>query len=179
LANKSVYRGRVPRRSAALSRAATPTASAEATELFFAVGAVVKRLRRNPLPDQDGLAAALQGMSPAPRHIVALVQVATEGPIGMSELAERLSVSLATASQVVSDLADWGLVGRTTDDADRRRTFVTVAPEHEATIRALVDSRLRPLERTLARLEPDEQHALLRGLAVLAEELDETTETGR
>lgn len=169
----------MPRRSAAAPDVAAPTASAEATELFFAVGAVVKRLRRNPLPDHDGLAAALQGMSPAPRHVVALVQMATDGPIGMSDLAERLSVSLATASQVVSELADWGLVARTTDDADRRRTIVTVAPEHAATIRALLDSRLRPLQRTLARLEPDEQHALLRGLAVLAEELDRATETAR
>jgi DNA-binding MarR family transcriptional regulator len=167
----------VPRRSPAAAPA--PPASAEATELFFAVGAMVKRLRRNPLPEDDGLTAALQGMSPAPRHILALVQVATDGRIGMSDLAERLSVSLATTSQVVSELADWGLVERSTDDADRRRTFVTVTPAHAATIRALVDSRLRPLERTLARLEPDEQHALLRGLAVLTEELDRSIEAAR
>jgi len=174
----------MPRRSGVTADVAAPaasaqTASAEATELFFAVGAVVKRLRRNPLPDPEGLAAALQGMSPAPRHVVALVQMATDGPIGMSDLAERLFVSLATASQVVSELADWGLVARSTDDADRRRTIVTVAPEHAATIRALLDSRLRPLQRTLARLEPDEQDALLRGLAVLAEELDAATEAAR
>ena len=159
--------------------ASAPTASAEATELFFAVGAVVKRLRRNPLPEDDGLTVALRGMSPAPRHVLALVQVATDGRIGMSDLAERLSISLATASQLVSELADWGLVERMTDDADRRRTFVSVTPEHAATIRALVDSRLRPLARTLDRLEPDERHALLRGLAVLAEELDQTSEAAR
>src|SRR5260221_8302668 len=92
-------------------------ASAEATELFFALGAVVKRLRHNPLPAQEGWAAALQGKSPAPRHIAALVQVATDGPIGMTELADRLSVSLATVSQVVSDVVDWGLLERTTDTA--------------------------------------------------------------
>jgi DNA-binding MarR family transcriptional regulator len=155
-----------------------PTASAEATELLVALGTVVKRLRRHPLPEDEGLTAALHGMAPAPRHILALVQVATDGPIGMSDLAERLSVSLATASQVVSELADWGLVQRSTDDTDRRRTFVTVAPAHAATIRALLDSRLRPLERTLRRLEADEQHALLHGLTVLAEELDRT-ETAR
>jgi DNA-binding MarR family transcriptional regulator len=166
----------MPRRTA---HPTAPTASAEATELFFAVGAVVKRLRRHPLPGHDGLATLLQGVSPAPRHIVALVQVAADGPIGMSDLADRLAVSLATASQVVSDLADWGLVERTTDQTDRRRTFVTVAPAHAATIRALLDSRLRPLERALGRLEPDEQRALLRGLTVLAEELDRTAEAAR
>jgi DNA-binding MarR family transcriptional regulator len=154
-------------------------ASTEATELFFALGSVVKRLRHNPLPAQEGLAAAMQGMSPAPRHIATLVQVATDGPIGMTELAERLSVSLATVSQVVSDLVDWGLLERATDTVDRRRTFVTVAPAHQLTIRAMLESRLRPLERTLRRLERDERAAFVRGLTVLAQELDHTKEIVR
>ena len=152
----------MPRRNAA--------AFAEATELFFALGDVVKRLRKHPLPQHEGLIAA----SPAPRHIAALVQVSTEGRIGMSELAERLSVSLATVSQLVTELADWGFVDRTTDEVDRRRTHVTVAPAHQATIRAIIESRLLPLERTLHRLEADERAAMLRGLTVLAEELDRT-----
>jgi DNA-binding MarR family transcriptional regulator len=155
----------VPRRNAAF---------AEATDLFLALGAVVKRLRRNPLPPHEGLTAA----NPAPRHVAALVQVASEGRIGMSELADRLSVSLATVSQLVTELADWGLVERSTDETDRRRTHVMIAPAHQATIRALIESRLRPLERTLHRLEPDERAALLRGLVVLAEELDLTTTGG-
>jgi DNA-binding MarR family transcriptional regulator len=166
-----------------MTRRPSPTrstaASAETTELFMALGAVVKRLRHNPLPADEGLRSALQGMAPAPRHIVALVQVATDGPVGMSELAERLSISLATTSQVVTDLADWGLVERSTDDTDRRRTFVTVAPEHAVTIRALLDSRLRPLERALRRLEPDERAAFLRGLTVLGDELDHAKESVR
>jgi DNA-binding MarR family transcriptional regulator len=85
-----------------------------------------------------------------------------------------LSVSLATVSQLVTELADWGFVERTTDESDRRRTYVTVAPAHQATIRAIIESRLRPLERTLHRLETDERAVLLRGLTMLAEELDRT-----
>lgn len=154
------------------------TTSPEATELFLALGAVVKRLRRHPLPS-DGLQSAFQGSSPAPRHISALVQVATDGPVGMTELADKLSVSLATMSQLVTELADWGLVERTTDATDRRRTFVSIAPEHQATIRALLESRLRPLERSLRRLESDERAAFLRGLIVLAEELDSSHEAVR
>ncbi|MDQ1698015.1 MAG: hypothetical protein QOJ03_3368 [Frankiaceae bacterium] len=164
----------MPRRTSSPSASAT---SAETTELFIALGSVVKGLRRHPLPAGEGLQAAMQGKAPAPRHIAALVQVATEGSVGMSELAERLSISLATASQVVTELADWGLVERSTDDTDRRRTFVTVTPAHAETIRALLDSRLRPLDRMLRRLEPDERAAFLRGLTVLAEELDHTKET--
>lgn len=152
-------------------RTACASTSAEATELFLALGAVVKRLRRNPLPVSDELSAAVHGAHPAPRHIAALVRVATHGPIGMSELAEQLSVSLATVSQVVTELADWGLVERSTDTHDRRRTFVALAPALEPTIRALLDSRLRPVDRALRRLDPAERAAFLRGLTVLAEEL--------
>jgi DNA-binding MarR family transcriptional regulator len=163
----------VPRRSSAR----TGAASEQSTELFLALGAVIKRFRRHPLPAGERLNAAMQGRTPAPRHITALVQVATDGPIGMTDLAERLSISLATASQLVTELADWGLVERSTDDTDRRRTFVTVTPAHFATIRAMLDSRLRPLDRTLRRLEPDERAAFVRGLTVLAEELDNSEET--
>jgi DNA-binding MarR family transcriptional regulator len=157
----------------------TTSPSAAATELFIALGAVVKRLRHRPIPEDPGLNDAFANKAPAPRHIAALLQVASEERLGMSELAERLSVSLATASLVVTDLAEWGLVERSTDAADRRRTFVTVAPAHQATIRALLDSRLKPLERTLRRLEPDERAAFVRCLTVLAEELDRTMETAR
>ena len=164
----------MPRRAAAI-RPVASAPSAEATELFFALGGVIKRMRRHPSPN-DGLAATLQAVTPAPRHIRALVHVAMAGRLGMSELADRLSVSLATASQVVTDLADWGLVARSTDDTDRRRTFVAVAPEHEPAILAMLESRLRPLERSLRRLEPDERAAFLRGLTVLAEEMDAISE---
>lgn len=143
------------------------------TELFLALGAVVKRLRHSPLPGADH--PALGGGQPAPRHIAALLQIATDGPIGMSELAERLHVSLATTSQVVTELGDWGLIERTTDEADRRRTLVSVAAAHRPLTRAIIDQRMRPLQRTLRRLEPDEGAALLRGLVVLAEELGAVT----
>jgi DNA-binding MarR family transcriptional regulator len=159
-------------------RSAAPAVSAETTELFVALGGVVKRLRRHPV-QTEALQAAVQGGAPAPRHVAALIHVAVDGPIGMTELADKLTISVATVSQVVTDLADWGLVERQTDPADRRRTYVTVAAEHAATIRSLLDARLRPLERTLARLEPDERTAFVRGLTVLAEELDTAGEGTR
>jgi DNA-binding MarR family transcriptional regulator len=78
-------------------------------------------------------------------------------------------------SQVVTELGEWGLIERTTDDADRRRTLVSVAAAHRPLTRAIIDQRLRPLQRTLRRLEPDEAAALLRGLVVLADELGAAT----
>ncbi|MBV9293491.1 MAG: MarR family transcriptional regulator [Frankiales bacterium] len=156
------------------STAAPEALSADVTELFLALVGVIKRLRRRPLPASAELDAAMQGVTPAPRHIGALVLLGLGGPLSMSELADRLSVSLATTSQLVTELADWGLVERSTDAVDRRRTFVTIAPAHAATIQALLQSRLQPLQRAMRRLEPDEQQAFIRGLTVLAAELDET-----
>jgi DNA-binding MarR family transcriptional regulator len=150
----------------------------EPTDLFVALGAVVKRLRHNPLPGGDAAHNAFHGANPAPRHIAALLHIAAHGPIGMTELAERLHVSLATMSQVVTELGDWGLVERSTDTDDRRRTLVTVAAEHRPLTRAMLDQRLRPMQRTLRRLEPAEAAALLHGLLILAEELDHT-KTGK
>jgi DNA-binding MarR family transcriptional regulator len=114
----------------------------------------------------------------APRHVSTLLQIGQDAPIGMSELAVRMNVSLATMSQVVTDLEDWGVVERQSDPADRRRILVSVAPEHRASIRTIFEQRLRPLDRTLRRLEPDERLALIRGLTVLAEELDRSDRPG-
>jgi DNA-binding MarR family transcriptional regulator len=142
--------------------------SQESTDLFIAVGAVAKRLKSRQVAAQE----TLQGIPFAPRHVATLLQIGHDEPVGMSELAERMNVSLATASQVVTDLEEWGLVERVTDPSDRRRTSVRIAAAHRPAISAIFEQRLRPLGRTLRRLEPEERSALIRGLRVLAEELD-------
>lgn len=177
LGNQTIYYVRVPARTSArpTARSAPPQAvrGPDSTDLFIALGAVVKRLRRMPLPESTGL-DRMHGAGPAPRHIAALLHIAAHEPIGMTELADRLHVSLATMSQVVTELGDWGLVVRTSDEADRRRTLVSVAREHRPVTSAMVEQRLRPLQRALKRLSPDEAAALVCGLTVLAEELDTT-----
>jgi DNA-binding MarR family transcriptional regulator len=148
--------------------------SQESSDLLIALGAVIKRVRNRPLAENS----ALHGVPFAPRHVSTLLQIGQDAPIGMSELAVRMNVSLATMSQVVTDLEDWGVVERQSDPADRRRILVSVAPEHRASIRTIFEQRLRPLDRTLRRLEPDERLALIRGLTVLAEELDRSDRPG-
>jgi DNA-binding MarR family transcriptional regulator len=91
--------------------------------------------------------------------------------MSISTLAGRLGVSLATTSQVVTDLEAGALVERFEDPTDRRRTLVRLADAHRAVAEALLDTRLRPVQRALDRLRPAEQRALIRGLEVMAEEL--------
>ena len=120
----------------------------------------------------DGLRELLTGGGIGPRHVTALhVVVAADAPLSVTELAGRLGVALPTASLLVAELSRAGLVERSEDDTDRRRTLVRVAPGQMALVRDLVLRRVLPMRRALGRLTPDERAALARGLGVLAEEL--------
>jgi DNA-binding MarR family transcriptional regulator len=146
--------------------------SAAAAELMAAFVTVAKRLQRAPLPVSSHMMAGWRDNPPAPRHVAALLHVVADERMSVTTLAERLGVSLATASQVVTDLESLELVERVDDPADRRRTLIQVAPAHRELTAALLETRLRPVQRALGRMRPAEQRAFVRGLHVMAEELD-------
>jgi DNA-binding MarR family transcriptional regulator len=99
------------------------------------------------------------------------MQIVADEGLSVSTLAARLGVSLATASQVVTDLEASDLVERTEDPSDRRRTLLRVAESHRELADALLDTRLRPVQRALDRMRPAEQRAFVRGLELVAAEL--------
>ncbi|HTW21120.1 MAG TPA: MarR family transcriptional regulator [Mycobacteriales bacterium] len=145
--------------------------TATAAHLLAAFRTVVKRLERTPMPVDARTQESWKASPPAPRHVAALMQVVADERMSVSTLAARLGVSLATASQVVTDLESAGLVERVADPSDRRRTLVQVADTHRKLADLLLDTRLRPVQRALDRMRPGEQRALLHGLELLAEEL--------
>jgi DNA-binding MarR family transcriptional regulator len=154
-----------------LSTAAEPTSAA--ADLLSALRTIVKRLERTPVPSPDpATEAAWRDAPPAPRHIAALMQVVSHEGTSVTTLASRLGVSLATASQVVTDLEIAGLVERFEDPTDRRRTLVKITSTHRALAQAILDTRLRPVQRALDRMRPADQRAVVRGLQLIAEELD-------
>jgi DNA-binding MarR family transcriptional regulator len=151
------------------SMAPTDTSSTStAVELLAALRTVVKGLERMPIPVDPARAEA---WSPAPRHVAALMLVVADEGMSVSTLASRLEVSLATASQLVTDLEERGIVERFTDPADRRRTLLRIADTHRELADTLLDTRLRPVQRALDRMRPGDQRALVRGLELVAEEL--------
>jgi DNA-binding MarR family transcriptional regulator len=144
-----------------------------AADLLSALRTVMKRLERTPVPAADAATEEKwRDAPPAPRHIAALMQIVSDEGMSVSTLASRLGISLATASQVVTDLEDGGLVQRVEDAADRRRTLITVATNHRALAQTILDTRLRPVQRALDRMKPAEQRAVVRGLQLIAEELE-------
>ena len=83
---------------------------------------LVGRAKRLPVP------RALQDMDLAPRHLALLAYLQYEGPLTVSELADRLEVAPTTVSLMVGDLSRSGILTREEDDADRRRRIVAIAP---------------------------------------------------
>jgi DNA-binding MarR family transcriptional regulator len=146
-----------------------PTSAAELLSVFRIV---VKRLQHTPMTVDSHTENAFKQAPPAPRHVAALMQIVADERMSVSSLAARLGVSLATASQVVTDLETSGLVERIEDPTDRRRTLVQVAETHRALADSLLDTRLRPVQRALDRMRPAEQRAFVRGLELIAEELE-------
>jgi DNA-binding MarR family transcriptional regulator len=153
------------------SAAAATASTSTAAELLAALRVVVKGLERAQMPIDPNRAEAWQKAHPAPRHVAALMQVVADEGLSVSTLAARLDVSLATASQVVTDLEGSGLLERFVDPTDRRRTLVRVADSHRQLADSLLDTRLRPVQRALDRMRPADQRAFVHGLDLVAEEL--------
>jgi DNA-binding MarR family transcriptional regulator len=108
----------------------------------------------------------------SPRHGGVLAHLALTGSQSVSELSQRLGVTLATASLLVGELSRAGLVERREDTADRRRTLVSLAPAHLPAFRAIAEERAALLERALAQMEPGDRRGLINGLRVLIAELE-------
>jgi len=107
----------------------------------------------------------------APRHLGAFAVISMEGPISISELAAREGFALSTTSLLVTQLAEVGLVERHEDDQDRRRTVVSIAPKSRRVSEAVLEAKLAPLRRAVARMGPQRARALVEGLEMVAKEV--------
>jgi DNA-binding MarR family transcriptional regulator len=126
-------------------------------ELAFAL-----RRRRGELP-----AALREAGRLGDRHISTLVSLAVAGPATVSELAERMDMSLAHASLVVGELAGAGLVERHHDERDRRRIIVSLSEKAKPAVAEMRNRHAAPLRRFLADLDDDEADRFISQLTTL------------
>jgi DNA-binding MarR family transcriptional regulator len=109
-----------------------PSVSAEIADLLYRV---THRMRRASEPVLEPLGVtwaqlrALRSLSRA------------EPPMRMSELAERLRIARRSATSLVDELAERGLVERLPDPVDRRAVTVAVTPAGGALLDELVQRR--------------------------------------
>ena len=139
-------------------------------ELVDSIRPVIGALKRSgppPLPFHE----VFERCSLGPRHAPVLMTVALEGQASVSEIAERLDLSLSTTSLLVGELSRAGLVERAEDERDRRRTLVQLPDGYREAAQAWLEARLEPLRRTLGRLTPEARAGFIEGWRILRQEI--------
>jgi len=95
--------------------------------------------------------AAADGEVTAP-ELAALSQIDREGPITIADLARRQQITPQAMGATIASLEASGLVTRSADPGDKRRSLFTLSPGGEEALRsgrsALVDRMTDALERS-------------------------------
>ncbi len=87
----------------------------------------------------------------------------------LTELSRTLAMSHSSASGIVDRLQARGLVRRTEDANDRRRTSISVTDGVTRYVRELEEGPAGRLVRALKKATPAQRTAVTRGLTVLSE----------
>jgi DNA-binding MarR family transcriptional regulator len=150
------------------------SASQQATELLVLLSGIIIGLKKRPsqgAPKHDELRQAFEKSELGERHIAPLMTLVISGPASVSELADRIGLTPATTSLLVGELSRAGFVQRREDEADRRRTIVSIDPSIEKDVHPLLQQSLEPLVRGLERMSAAQRSQLMEGLRILNEEM--------
>jgi DNA-binding MarR family transcriptional regulator len=128
--------------------------------------AFVLRRRRGQLPP-----ALRQAGSLGDRHISLLVSLAVAGPATVSELAERMEMSIAHASLVIGELASVELIDRDHHERDRRRIIVSLSEAARPAVTEMRNRHAAPLSRFLGDLDDREAERFIDQLTSLVAHL--------
>lgn len=124
-------------------------------ELLRLMPRLVARAKRIPAP------APLRDYDLAPRHLSLLSYLLFDGPLTISELAQRLDVAPTTVSLIVSELTGKGVLVRHQDEADRRRRIVDISDEHREAISNWLAPGARAWRHALAPLTPAQRSTFI------------------
>ncbi len=148
----------------------TASVEAAAIELIGRFGRVFRALKESAGPAPADLIAIFDGASLGKRHGPVLFALALESELSVSELAARIGLGVPTTSLLVGELSRTGLVTRTEDDKDRRRTIVALHDDHRQAIEAWIQHAMTPVRRTLSRLSVPERAVFIDAWRILDEE---------
>jgi MarR family transcriptional regulator, organic hydroperoxide resistance regulator len=99
----------------------------------------------------------------------ALFMLAARKELTVSQLAKLLGVGNPTASILVQQLVEGGLVTRTEHTTDRRHTIIRLSPKGEEIGAGRRKQREKQWQRWLSQLSDDELSALARGLSAIVQ----------
>jgi DNA-binding MarR family transcriptional regulator len=98
----------------------------------------------------------------------ALLRLASAEGLTMGELARRIGVSCAAATQVVDQLVDLGLVARERDTEDRRVVRLWLTERARPELEQALARRARQVREVCAQLRPEEAAGFARGITLLS-----------
>jgi len=140
-----------------------PTAlHGEAEEILAMVRALWKDLLRNPYAE-----AEQYGMTGP--QVTVMACLVRRGPITLTELSHALAMSHSSASGIVDRLQARGLVRRTEDASDRRRSPIEVTEAVRHYVSELEEGPSARLARVLAAAPPAQRAAIRKGLRLLGD----------
>ena len=90
-----------------------------------------------------------------------LGHLCSQGPSGMSRIAELMGHSTPAATGLVQRLEKLGYVRRSLEKQDRRKVTVTATPKGVHLVEGIRQEVIGNLEKVMERLEPHEQRAWL------------------
>jgi DNA-binding MarR family transcriptional regulator len=136
------------------------------------IGLRAEILRRRPR------AGELPGAELTSPQTLALRTIVGEGPLRMGALAERLGVSVATASRTVDSLAGRDLVRRESDPADARAVRVAATARGRRELRVRRERFVSALESFMDELSEHERRQLAESLDTVNRLLAPRTSAG-
>jgi DNA-binding MarR family transcriptional regulator len=145
-------------------------------ELVQLFAQVVQSQKRGSGHPPQWFVEAFERHSLGPRHVRVLISLTFRDALSVSELASRIGLSLGTTSLMVGELSRAGLVERSEDERDRRRTIVRLHGDYVDTMKTLTRERTEPMRRALERMAPADRETFMQGWRMLAEETVGTAE---
>jgi DNA-binding MarR family transcriptional regulator len=138
-----------------------PAIAAQAEEIVALVRGLRRDLLRNPAEDAES--AGLTGP-----QVSVMACLVSKGPTTLTEVSRTLGMNHSTASGIVDRLQARGLVRRTQDPDDQRRTRLVVTDKVTRYVQDLQAGPSGRLAVALAKATPAERDAIRRGLRLLS-----------
>jgi DNA-binding MarR family transcriptional regulator len=130
-----------------------------------AIARLSRRLRTTAAASEAGL---------TPTRISVLLTVVREGPLRLSDLADRESLNPTMLSRAIRNLVEAGLLARSSDDGDRRAAWVKATAAGRRLAERMRRERTDALNRALNDMGAQDRRAIesaLPALEQLAERL--------
>jgi DNA-binding MarR family transcriptional regulator len=144
-------------------------------------------LKPNQDPDRPAVTRALAAMEVFQQRLMALhatefttlditmaqakllYVVATAGELSMSEIAQRLGVTISTTSGAVERLVELGLLARTEDPANRRQVCVSVTETGTATLEQVRELSIHQLRTLFEHMTDNDLGVIERAIRIMTD----------